>query len=111
MASPLSCTCPACGKASIFAGLLKLVEKCPACGLDLSDQDSGDGPVFFAVLIVGFLITFAAGLVEYIFAPPFWLHGVIWVPATFIACFLVLRLSKSYLIHYEYRLREKDAIR
>jgi uncharacterized protein (DUF983 family) len=111
MASPLSCKCPACGKASIFKGILSVVDACPSCGLHLKDHDSGDGPVFFAILIVGFLVTFGAGFVEYAFSPPFYVHAILWIPATFIACFLVLRISKSYLIHYEHRLKEKNALR
>ncbi|MBN8543953.1 MAG: DUF983 domain-containing protein [Alphaproteobacteria bacterium] len=111
MASPLSCKCPACGNASLFTGVLSVVDACPSCGVSLKDHDSGDGPVFFAILIVGFLVTFSAGFVEYSFSPPFWLHAILWIPLTFAACFYVLRVSKSYLIHYEYRLREKDAIR
>jgi uncharacterized protein (DUF983 family) len=111
MASPLACKCPACGKSSLFKGVVSVVDTCPHCGLNLKDHDSGDGPVFFAILIVGFLITFGAGFVEYSFSPPFWLHATLWVPLTFAACFYVLRVSKSYLIHYEYKLKEQNAIR
>ena len=111
MTSPLSCKCPACGKGSLFTGVLSVVERCSNCGVSVKDHDSGDGPVFFAILIVGFLVTFTAGFVEYRFSPPFWLHAVLWVPLTFAACFYVLRVSKSYLIYYEYKLKEKNALR
>ncbi len=111
MTSPLSCKCPACGTSPLFKGMLSVVDRCANCDVHLADHDSGDGPVFFAILIVGFLITFGAGIVEYAFSPPFWLHAVLWVPLTFAICIYVLRVSKSYLIHYEHRLKEKNAIR
>lgn len=88
-----------------------VADACPACGANLKDFDTGDGPMFFAVLIVGFLVTFTAGIVEFAFSPPFWVHAVLWVPATFLSCLLVLRVSKSYLIHYEHRLKENNALR
>lgn len=97
-------TCPRCGKAPLFQGVLKVVDVCPACGLTLKDHDAGDGPAFFAILLVGFLITFAAGLMEYVLSPPFWVHAVLWIPLTFLACFFVLRMAKSMLIRWQYRL-------
>jgi uncharacterized protein (DUF983 family) len=111
MASALSCKCPACGKAPLFTGVLRVFERCPHCGLDLAGQDAGDGPAFFAILIIGFLVTFGAAAVELAYAPPFWVHALLWGPGTLIACLLVLRLSKSYLIHAEYRLKERNGIR
>jgi len=102
--SSLASTCPRCHKAPLFDGLLKVVDICPACGLSLKDHDAGDGPAFFAILLVGFLITFAAGLVEYLFAPPFWVHALLWVPLTLLASLMVLRVAKSFLIHWQYRL-------
>jgi uncharacterized protein (DUF983 family) len=97
-------TCPRCHKAPLFDGLLKVVDICPNCGLNLKDHDAGDGPAFFAILLVGFLVTFAAGAVEYLFAPPFWVHALLWVPLTLATCLLVLRVAKSMLIHWQYRL-------
>ena len=87
-----------------------VADACPNCSISLKNYDTGDGPMFFAVLIVGFLVTFTAGIVEFLFSPAFWVHAVLWVPATFASCFYVLRVSKSYLIHYEHRLREQNAI-
>ena len=62
--------------------------------------------MFFGIVIVGFLVMTAAGIVEYHFAPPLWVHAALWVPAIFGGSILCLRLFKSYLIILEYRLRE-----
>ena len=39
----LACRCPRCGEGRLFTGLLTVRAACPACGLDLSAQDAGDG--------------------------------------------------------------------
>src|SRR3546814_12221007 len=39
----LACRCPRCGKGRLFSGILKIAERCNACGLDLRKQDAGDG--------------------------------------------------------------------
>jgi len=36
---------------------LKVAERCSECELDLSAQDSGDGPAVFVIFIIGPIIT------------------------------------------------------
>lgn len=74
------CKCPNCCKGRLFDRFLKVAANCKACGYDLSKDDSGDGPAVFVILIVGFLVTFAALLVEVKYTPPYWLHAVLWLP-------------------------------
>ena len=40
----LRCRCPRCGQGKLFQGVLTVRERCPVCGLDLREHDSGDGP-------------------------------------------------------------------
>jgi uncharacterized protein (DUF983 family) len=96
--------CPRCGEGKLFASTLKITDRCAACGLDLSKHDAGDGPTFFVILLVGFLITAGAVVVEVKFAPALWVHGLIWVPLTFISCIVFLRMFKMLLVTLEYRL-------
>ncbi|MFM9890687.1 MAG: DUF983 domain-containing protein [Rickettsiales bacterium] len=95
--------CPRCGVGPLFKSPLQIVDQC-GCGLVLKHHDSADGPAFFAITIVGFLVMGLAAFVEYHFAPPLWLHALIWVPFTFIACIVVLRIFKTLLVTLEYRL-------
>lgn len=74
------CKCPNCARGRLFDRFLKVTPGCAACGYDFSAEDSGDGPAVFVVLIVGFVVTFAALLVEVKYAPPYWLHAVLWLP-------------------------------
>jgi uncharacterized protein (DUF983 family) len=95
--------CPACGKGTLYRGLLMPVKRCKACNLDMSGEDSGDGPAFFVITIAGFLVTFLAAYIEYAYALPYLVHFVIWPPVTLLICVLLLRVIKSYLIHLQYR--------
>lgn len=65
-------------------------------------QDSGDGPAFFVITIVGFLVVGLAAWVEIAYTPPFWLHMLLWIPFILIVSILLLRLFKSLLISYQY---------
>ncbi len=99
----LLCRCPRCGRGKIFEGLLAVTPRCAACGLDLAAQDAGDGPAVFVVLILGALVVFLAIMVELAFAPPLWLHLVLWIPFTLAAAILMLRPLKAGLIALQYR--------
>jgi len=90
--------CPNCGEGQLFEGFLKVSPRCEACGFDLAKADSGDGPAVFVILIAGFLVAFAALIVEIKFRPPIWLHMVIWLPLTVVLCLALLRPFKGALL-------------
>lgn len=96
------CRCPRCGKGKLFTGFLTLRPRCEVCGLDYSFADSGDGPAIFAILIGGFIVVFAALIVEVLYQPPFWLHAVIWLPLILLVTLMPLRLIKSLLIALQF---------
>ena len=100
--------CPACLEGKIYRNLLSVGEACPACGEDLSKSDVGDGAAYIAICIVGTLVVLGAIWMEFAFAPPVWLHVLIWLPATLLGTIAVLKLAKTWLIHTEYRYRNKN---
>ena len=95
--------CPRCGKGGLFVGLLRVVPRCPACGLDLRGQDAGDGPAVFVILGLGALMMLLVLWVEFRFEPPWWLHVAIWIPLTFLGAVALLRVLKAWLIAQQYR--------
>jgi uncharacterized protein (DUF983 family) len=95
--------CPACGKGSLYAGLLKVAPSCTSCGQSFGGEDSGDGPAFFVILVVGFLVTAGAGIVEVLIGLPLWLHALIWTPVTLLLSIWLLRVSKSGLLAWQYQ--------
>ncbi len=97
--------CPRCGRRRLFRGFLGIADRREACGLDLSQQDSGDGPVAFIVLIVGFIVVGAALIVEVRYGWPVWLHLLAWLPLTVLLCLAFMRPLKGILIALQYRYR------
>jgi uncharacterized protein (DUF983 family) len=72
--------CPHCGKGRLFRAFLKTADRCTVCGEDFSHQRADDAPAYFVILIVGHLVVPLALEVEIVFAPPYWVHVVLWLP-------------------------------
>jgi uncharacterized protein (DUF983 family) len=96
--SGLSCRCAACGKGPLFSGYLTLVKNCAVCGHGWAETDTGDGAAVFVIFIVGAVIGGLALWTEMRFAPPVWLHLLLWLPLTLILSFGLLRPLKATLV-------------
>jgi uncharacterized protein (DUF983 family) len=96
-------TCPRCGVGRLFKGYINTAKGCSNCGLDYSFADSGDGPVAFVVLIVGFIVVGAALYTEVNFDPPLWLQFLLWVPTVIVLSLFALRWIKGILIALQYK--------
>jgi Uncharacterized protein conserved in bacteria len=99
----LAARCPGCRKAPLYDGVLEVTKRCPACGLNLGAHDAGDGPAMFVVLILGFIVVGLALWLELAFAPPLWVHAVLWPPVILGLAIVMLRVVKSILIALDYR--------
>jgi uncharacterized protein (DUF983 family) len=101
----LTCSCPHCGEGKLFAGVFTLTPRarCDVCGLDYGFIDSADGPAIFVILTAGFIVVFAALIVEVLYQPPFWLHAALWLPLILIVTLLPLRPIKALLVALQYR--------
>jgi len=100
--------CPRCGKGHMFQGFLKLQPKCEVCGLDLTFADSGDGPAFFVMSIVGIVVVALALWVEFTYAPPIWLHLVMWFALSGILSLALVRPSKGILVALQYHHKAEE---
>jgi uncharacterized protein (DUF983 family) len=99
----LTCRCPRCGDGKLFQGFLSLHPHCDKCGLDYSFIDAGDGPAVFVILGAGFIVVFAALMVEVAYQPAFWVHALLWLPLILITTLLPLRPIKALMIALQYR--------
>jgi len=103
----LKCVCPRCGEGKLFAGYLKLAPVCTKCGLDLSAEDSADGPAVFLIFILGFAITPVAVIVGVMVDWPMWVQLLLWTMVTTFFALILLRPLKAYTVALQYKhLRE-----
>ena len=108
LAAGLAGRCPACGGGKLFSGYLALAPRCNGCGLDYSFAEAGDGPAVFVILITGFIVVGAALFVEMAYAPPYWLHALIWGPLAILLPLLLLRSFKGVLIALQYKHKAEE---
>jgi uncharacterized protein (DUF983 family) len=104
----LACRCPRCGKGPLYQGLLDIRPTCTECGLDLRAVDTGDGPATLVILLLGAIVVGLAFWVEFRFAPPLWLHAVIWPPVTFALALPMMRVLKAALAALQFRHRASE---
>jgi len=76
---------------------------CPACGLDLSAEDAGDGPAVFLILILGAIAVGIAAWLEIEFSPPIWVHLLVLIPVVLGGAIGLLRPLKAGVIALQYR--------
>lgn len=101
--------CPACGKGKLFSKYLVVHEQCPACGAKLGQGDSGDAPMVFIILILGFVVVGGALFTEVKYGPPLWLHAILWVPTILLGTLALMPIFKSvfYALTYHYDAHEQ----
>lgn len=96
--------CPKCEKSSLYQGYLTIKPSCESCGLDLREHDVGDGPAFFTITLLGFVVVGISFAAEIFFRPPYWMHGLILFAVMLALTPLCLRFFKSYFIAMKYKL-------
>ena len=104
----LTCRCPRCGRGALFRSLLVVRERCEVCGLDLRACDTGDGAAAGVILVLGAIIVIMAFWVEFRFAPPLWVHAVLWPVVTIPLAVLLMRPAKAALVALQFRHRASE---
>ena len=104
----LRCRCPRCGKGPVFQGLLTVRDRCPVCGLDLREHDTGDGPTVLVIFVLGTIVVGLAFWVEFTFEPPLWVHAVLWPAVTVPLAIALMRPMKAGLIALQYKHRASE---
>ena len=94
--------CPRFGEGHLFQGFLTLRPACEHCGLEYGFADAGDGPAVFVILLGGFVVVFAALIVEIMYQPPYWVHAALWLPLILLFTLGPLRPIKGLLIALQY---------
>ena len=82
--------CPKCGEGHLFRNFMKVAEACDHCGESFSHHRADDFPAYLVIFLVGHIVVPLTLIVEVAYAPPYWLHAVIWGP-------LIIGLSLALL--------------
>ena len=61
----------------MFDGFLTFRPSCEVCGQDYGSFNSGDGPAFFVMSIVGIIVVGLALWLEITYEPPVWVHALV----------------------------------
>lgn len=99
----LACRCPRCGRGALFDGFLHVREACPECGLDLKNEDSGDGPAVFIIFVLGAVVVPLALWLEAALEPPLWVHAVLWSIVVIGGTMALLRPFKAVMIALQFK--------
>jgi uncharacterized protein (DUF983 family) len=94
LARGLTNRCPACGKAHVFRGYLKVEAACAECGAPLGELRADDAPPYFTIFIVGHVVVPLLFFMER-WQPPFWLDAAIFLPLTLVMSLVLLRPVKG----------------
>lgn len=100
--------CPACGKGPLYAGFLRIAERCSVCGADFSGADTGDGPAVFVILLVGAVVTVLALVLEMAFGVSPLMVIAAAVITTALLCATLLPMAKGLLFGLQWRYRSSQ---
>lgn len=87
--------CPACGRGALFAGYLRPVAACAACGEALGHIRADDFPPYIAILVAGHVVVPLILLAEQTWSPPLWLQFAVWPPVTLALLAVLLPVAKG----------------
>ena len=99
----LLCRCPNCGRGPLYAGFLKVVDRCEACGFDYSRLNTGDGAAIFIMQIAGGIVVFGALYAMIAWNPPIWLLLLISLPLVAGLSIGLMRPGKGVMIALQMR--------
>ena len=101
----LRCRCPNCGKGPLYAGFLKVVERCAVCGFDFTRLNTGDGAAVFVMQIAGAPVVFGALFIQIAYDPPIWAMLAVALPLVLGLSLGLMRPGKGVMIALQMRNR------
>tara|TARA_Y100000588_G_scaffold256038_1_gene270577 strand:+ start:329 stop:724 length:396 start_codon:yes stop_codon:yes gene_type:complete len=93
--------CPHCGVGDVgdvFEGYLKPTASCCHCGERFDAFRTDDIAPYFTILVVGHLIVPLVLLAEKLYAPPLWVHGLVWPALTLLTALITLPRIKGAVL-------------
>lgn len=92
----------------MFDGFLTFRPSCEVCGLDYGSFNSGDGPAFFVMSIVGIVVVGLALWMEITYEPPIWVHALVALTLSVGLSLILVRPLKGLLIALQFSNRAEQ---
>ena len=87
--------CPACGKAHLFNGFLRVVTACANCAAPLGLARADDAPPYITILVTGHIVVPLLFFVDRMSEPSTLVESLIFVPLTLFLALGLLRPIKG----------------
>ena len=97
--------CPHCGEGRLFRAFLKIADRCGICGEEYFHHRADDFPGYIVIVIVGHVVVGGMLVTEMHYAPPLWLHVVLWPTATIVMSLGLLQPVKGLVVALQWALR------
>lgn len=98
------CRCPQCGEGALFRKYLKVTDACDACGAEMLHHRADDMPAYVVMSIVGHIVVALVMWVEFTYAPPTWVHWILWLPLTVALTLALLQPVKGTIVALQWKL-------
>lgn len=102
--------CPQCGEGKLFRGFLTLADQCALCGTDFRNADTGDGPAFFVMFVVGALAVPLAFVLRFGLHVDLAFSLALTAVVAVVLSLALLRLAKGLLFALQWRHRLRDGV-
>jgi uncharacterized protein (DUF983 family) len=97
--------CPHCGEGRLFRAFLKPVDRCAACGEDMSHQRADDAPPYITIAIVGHVLVPIMLAMQLTTNFSVWTYLAMYLPATLALTLLLIQPVKGGVIGLQWALR------
>ena len=92
--------CPRCEQGSIFAGYLKLADKCSHCDAPIGEIRADDFPPYLTIIIVGHIILPALLFVEVTYHPSTLFQMILWPTVAMAMSLSLLPVLKGAVVGF-----------
>lgn len=89
----------------MFRAFLKVVDQCAVCDEELHHHRADDAPPYFVIFITGHIVVPLSLSIEFNYAPPYWLHLVLWLPLTLLMTLGLLTPVKGTIVALQWAYR------
>lgn len=90
--------CPHCGEGKLFGKYLKVVDHCEKCGEVYHHHRADDFPAYIVIFIVGHIVVPLVLFTETHYAPPNWVHMVLWPTLVAVLSLALLQPVKGAIV-------------